>query len=530
VTISGVTGPMGTRQHFAPSVSGVFVMHRSTLSLLIVLAACTTDGSVEEPSAGLAPWFADLDAQQVLDVQPIMDAHVAQLREIDPEDPDGPAQAARIEAEVADAMADVLDADQLESFLATRPGSQRDDVADLDADQLERLRTVLDEFTRQIEAVDMFLPGAADHVTDLRADLRARLVDELGSVVADDILPPDRQRFAETLITTRPPEVVEPPFEDFGIVIDKMEEPDGQVWEGGNSPPPPWAYAGSSWGTTQLTWCSDSSTPDLSDSDLFLAFSEAAEQWSGNSGMMITHDCSSPDIYLGFRYGFHWDGCTFPWDWSVLANGYYPSTGVIHFDDHKLWDMTTTTSDGGYDLQAVATHEFGHALGLGHSTVGGATMAPNYHSGMRSIESDDISGIQWLYGSPPDFCAVGSSNASTAYTFIDTAEYFSILDLAYSGNSFAVASRSYHNDAGNNADLAKAFAQWADLYSTSWASGGAYYSDLAQTYAGLGMQMSYLSYHYHGSYYGLNAYSQDAIGIAYAGVAENYENYCFQGY
>jgi hypothetical protein len=55
----------------------------------------------------------------------------------------------------------------------------------------------------------------------------------------------------------------------------------------------------------------------------------------------------------------------------------------------------------GVDLQGVACHEYGHALGLGHSGSGGATMAPGISgTGIpaRSIASDDINGVKAIYG------------------------------------------------------------------------------------------------------------------------------------
>ena len=90
------------------------------------------------------------------------------------------------------------------------------------------------------------------------------------------------------------------------------------------------------------------------------------------------------------------------------------SGGVLAFTQTPISDgwtikyyATWTWQDGpnnvtsGIDLQGVACHEIGHSLGLGHSNVGGATMLPSISGtgvGQRSINSDDIAGIQSIYG------------------------------------------------------------------------------------------------------------------------------------
>lgn len=54
-----------------------------------------------------------------------------------------------------------------------------------------------------------------------------------------------------------------------------------------------------------------------------------------------------------------------------------------------------------YNLFLVAAHEFGHSLGLSHSTDPGALMYPNYafsEPSTYSLPQDDINGIQAIYG------------------------------------------------------------------------------------------------------------------------------------
>jgi hypothetical protein len=64
------------------------------------------------------------------------------------------------------------------------------------------------------------------------------------------------------------------------------------------------------------------------------------------------------------------------------------------------WADGPSSVGSGQDIQGVACHELGHALGLGHSNTGSATMYP-YASGTsdRSIEGDDIAGVKAIYGS-----------------------------------------------------------------------------------------------------------------------------------
>ena len=94
---------------------------------------------------------------------------------------------------------------------------------------------------------------------------------------------------------------------------------------------------------------------------------------------------------------------------NAIATTYtYSSGGRILDTDIVFWDggfkffTGSTGCSGGFYVEDIATHEFGHALGLGHSTVSGATMAPSigYCSmAARSLSTDDRQGVEALYPS-----------------------------------------------------------------------------------------------------------------------------------
>lgn len=89
-------------------------------------------------------------------------------------------------------------------------------------------------------------------------------------------------------------------------------------------------------------------------------------------------------------------GGTLAFTESPISNGWR-----IRYCENWTWNDGPGTNISGIDLQGVACHEYGHALGLGHSQTNGATMFASISGtgvNQRSIASDDINGVQFIYG------------------------------------------------------------------------------------------------------------------------------------
>ncbi len=89
----------------------------------------------------------------------------------------------------------------------------------------------------------------------------------------------------------------------------------------------------------------------------------------------------------------------------------------IEFNPNQSFSTSLTPSSGTYSIQAVATHEEGHLLGLDHSGIAHAVMFPfgdTTATGQTlGLSTDDAVGISYLYPctSPP-----GTSNCTAKFT------------------------------------------------------------------------------------------------------------------
>ncbi|CAM2114906.1 matrix metalloproteinase-25 isoform X2 [Caretta caretta] len=173
-----------------------------------------------------------------------------------------------------------------------------------------------------------------------------------------------------------------------------------------------YAHSGSVWPVKELTW-TVRSYPQASglprDQVRTLLF-YALQAW-GNASALTFHEApdADADILVDFSRSFHEDGYPFDGPGSTLAHAFFPGehpiSGDTHFDDEETWvyDPQATQQGAGTDLFAVAVHEFGHALGLAHSSTKESIMMPYYQgpvglAHLYQLPPDDALGIQTLYG------------------------------------------------------------------------------------------------------------------------------------
>ncbi|XP_053375434.1 matrix metalloproteinase-14-like [Mercenaria mercenaria] len=162
---------------------------------------------------------------------------------------------------------------------------------------------------------------------------------------------------------------------------------------------------GYKWDKKQITYKFTGYTRQLPVSSQKRAIRNAFNKWEAVVPLTFRETTSSDaDILINWVYRSHGDGSSFDGLGGTLAHAFFPGnsdiSGDTHFDDEEVW---TERSKEGTNLEIVAAHELGHAIGLGHSNVKGALMLPFYggYDPNYKLHYDDIRGAQSLYGGRP---------------------------------------------------------------------------------------------------------------------------------
>ncbi|KAM4702095.1 matrix metalloproteinase-20 [Discoglossus pictus] len=155
------------------------------------------------------------------------------------------------------------------------------------------------------------------------------------------------------------------------------------------------------WQKSTLTYRISKYTPSLNRFEVDRAVDMGLKAWSDAAPLnFVKASQGEADILISFESGDHGDSYPFDGPRGTLAHAFAPGEGLggdTHFDNDEKW----SSGSNGFNLFTVAAHEFGHALGLGHSSDPSALMYPTYkyqHPVEFRLPKDDVKGIQALYG------------------------------------------------------------------------------------------------------------------------------------
>jgi hypothetical protein len=169
---------------------------------------------------------------------------------------------------------------------------------------------------------------------------------------------------------------------------------------------------GVTWNVPVVQYQLNPANLDLPTSSVESAIRYGAETWHQQSGASIQFSFAGRSSATATTY----DGVNLvvfrnASSGSAIATTYWWSSGSRILDaDIVFWDEAfrffagTNGCSSGFYIEDIAAHEFGHALGLGHSQSTNATMyfsTSSCSTRNRTLDADDIAGVRALYPPSP---------------------------------------------------------------------------------------------------------------------------------
>jgi hypothetical protein len=194
----------------------------------------------------------------------------------------------------------------------------------------------------------------------------------------------------------------------------------------------PRAYASyASWSSPSATvYINPANGDGLSDSAVISALQAAMDDWNtqGASPFRFNYGGQVRDTTTGydsrnvvlFRNETNGNTIAYTYSWWDASNRLLDSDIIIYDQTYTFYAFDGTCNPypgNAVYLHDLAAHEFGHMLGLSHSSEPAATMYAGYatcSTTQRSLDADDVAGIQSLYGRSSSPSTSTSNTAPTA--------------------------------------------------------------------------------------------------------------------
>jgi hypothetical protein len=263
---------------------------------------------------------------------------------------------------------------------------------------------------------------------------------------------------------------------------------------------------GQKWATANVPFYVNPANNDITPDAAIAALDKAATAWSSQTGasirLFLAGTTSGSTIQKNGK-----NEVFFRNESSGTAAGttiYYYSGSQIVDADIKLYDggvrffTGASGCSGGFYLEDIATHEFGHFIGVGHSPLSSATMYPSINgctTWARTLDVDDIAAARLLYPSallqlpaaPYSLSAIAASSSSVSLTWVDASsnEGGFRVERASGGGAYAlVASLPANTRSWVNTGLAAATAYSFRVRAYNTAGSSAYSNTATATTSG----------------------------------------------
>jgi hypothetical protein len=170
--------------------------------------------------------------------------------------------------------------------------------------------------------------------------------------------------------------------------------------------------SGARWIGTPVPYVVNTANLDLPASAIVPAIRAGADTWAvqSNAAFAFTYAGQSSQTtntndginLVLFRNAS--SGSAIATTYSWFSGSTLIDTDIVFWDGAFQFFAGSSGCSGGFYIEDIAAHEFGHALGLDHSTMSTATMYPSTsycNTANRSLDPDDLSGVLAIYGARP---------------------------------------------------------------------------------------------------------------------------------